>query len=57
MLIAICFMGFMLLLAGCGKNEKSSENTVIDEGPWFETEYHDFRLEEGEIIPTLCVTR
>lgn len=55
MLIAICFMGFMLLLAGCGKNEKSSENTVIDEGPWFETEYHDFRLEEGEIIPTLCV--
>ncbi len=54
-LMAISFLGFFLLLAGCGKDEKSSENNVTDEGPWFETKFHDFRLEENEIIPTLYV--
>lgn len=55
MLMAMCVLGFVLLLAGCGKNEKNGENAVIDEGPWFETEYYDFKLEEGEVIPSLCV--
>lgn len=46
---------FLLLLAGCGKDEKASANNGEKEGPWFETEFHDFKLGEDEFIPAFSI--
>ena len=42
----------MFFISGCGNDvNNSADNNRIDEGPWFETEFHDFKLGENEFIP------
>lgn len=46
------FLVFIVVLStlfmGCGNDADNSEdNNHVDEGPWFETEFHDFKM----IIP------
>lgn len=50
------FLVFIVVLStlfmGCGNDADNSEdNNHVDEGPWFETEFHDFKLEEDEFVP------
>ncbi len=56
MLIAMGILLVVILLAGCGKNENAGkQNTTMDEGPWFETEFYDFKFEEDEFIPSFYI--
>ena len=43
-----------MVVTGCGKKE-SIQKKGDDEGPWFETEFHDFKLSEDEFVPTICM--
>ncbi len=43
-----------MFIIGCSKNEEVQKKNA-DEGPWFETQFHDFKLEEDEFVPTFCM--
>ena len=56
-ILAIFIIGVFILsslLAGCGNDEKNKDvnDKNVDEGPWFETEFHDFKVEKDEFIPS-----
>lgn len=56
-ILAIFITGVFIissLLAGCGNDEKNKDvnDKNVAEGPWFETEFHDFKVEKDEFIPS-----
>ena len=54
MMIIMGILLVVVLLAGCGKKDTINQKDA-NEGPWFETEFHDFMLEENEFIPSFSV--
>lgn len=54
MLFTIVICVFSVVLSGCSKKDTINKKDA-DEGPWFETEFHDFMLEENEFIPSFSV--
>lgn len=52
--VILCFVMLAMVITGCGKKENIQKKND-DEGPWFETEFHDFKLTEDEFAPTFCM--
>lgn len=56
-LLMTSFFMLTTLLSGCGSEEKNivTGNNGVDEGPWFETNFHDVKLEEEEFIASFSM--